>query len=61
LTVITVEDGSVGAVLWYWFNWTPEELAKVREVVAASEGGQKGITARVEKYLKTGSRDQVLK
>jgi hypothetical protein len=52
---------------FYWYgelraiNWTPEELAKVREVAAASEGGQKGITARVEKYLKNASRDQVLK
>jgi hypothetical protein len=52
---------------FYWYgelraiNWTPDELAKVREIAAASEGGQTGITARVEKYLKNASRDQVLR
>jgi hypothetical protein len=52
---------------FYWYgelraiDWKPDELAKVRQVAAASEGGQTGITARVEKYLKNASRDQVLR
>jgi hypothetical protein len=52
---------------FYWYgqlraiDWKQDELLKVREVAAASEGGQKGITERVEKYLKDASRDQLLK
>jgi len=52
---------------YYWYeelraiDWTNDELKKIREVAAASEGEQKGITARVEMYLKRASRDQTLK
>jgi hypothetical protein len=51
---------------YYWYeelrpiDLTPYELRKIREVTAASEGGQKGISARVEKYLTNAARSYVV-
>ncbi|HKV25549.1 MAG TPA: hypothetical protein VJN93_13225 [Candidatus Acidoferrum sp.] len=48
----------------YWYgelrrlDLTVEELRKIREVAAASEGTQKGIQLRIEKYLAAAGRDK---
>ncbi len=51
---------------YYWYeelrpiDLTPDELRKIREVTAASEGGQRGISARVEKYLTNAAKSYVV-
>lgn len=51
---------------YYWYeelrpiDLTPDELRKIHEVTAASEGGQKGISVRVEKYLANAARSYVV-